>query len=294
VITSKQAARMRHKQKHGKLGAAGKAKLDEYDAARARGDKPPSSSSPTNDQQSAPETVAEAGAVNSPPGAPSSPEGAAPAAEPLPTPEAPPKVKIETASSSSSSSGGAWQDKYRKVLAGASADGREMLCTMLAGQFLAVMDNLATDIRSIPGKQPVIDPKELYPLYVLGFDQLLPDRARLTPGTAAVVGSGAIVAQRVMLHKEITAAQKQDPNIQKWKREQAEAEAKAKAERAERVAKAAEQGIKPVVDAVVVETAEPPSSPASVSLVNMPSSKSTSSPSSPPVNGVAPDGKLLL
>lgn len=175
-------------------------------------------------------------------------------------------------------SGEPWQAKYRKTAASSGGmDGREMLCTFIGSQWRDVLKAMETDL-ALVGVAPVIPADALYSVIVIALDQLLPDKARLTPPIAAAVGTTITTGQRFRHHKKIVEAQKHDPSIQEYKRKAEEAE---KAARAERVAKAEAAGIKSVPTpppAPPVQTASAPVEAAEIKLVNIENSKSIEPP----------------
>lgn len=183
-------------------------------------------------------------------------------------------MKVET--QSAGGSGEAWQAKYKKTAASAGGmDGREMLCTFIGSQWRDALKAMEADL-ALVGVAPVIPADSLYPVIVIALDQLLPDKARLTPPIAAAVATTITTGQRFRHHKKIVEAQKHDPSIQEYKRKAEEAE---KAARAERVAKAAQDGIKSVpADPPPVQTASAPIDPIEPTLGSTPSSKATEPP----------------
>lgn len=264
MITSKQAARLRHKRKSGEtISAKANRELDEYEAMRVNRAAAIVSDA-TSEAGDPPAPAPEVAPPDSPPDVPQA------------APEAPPVVKLETPQTASG--GVSWQDKYKKQMAVAGMDGREALCVFIGSQWVSALEAMEADL-ALVNIEPVIPAKALFPVIVIALDQLLPDRARLTPPIAAAVGSSVTAVQRFKHHKKIVEAQKKDPSIQEYKRKQAE-EAEAKA-RAERVAKAAEAGIKSVPDEPI-KTAEPPPSSPPPSIDHTPSSKPTSSSSDEP------------
>lgn len=212
---------------------------------------------PVKDSQSEPDAATEgaAGKTEDPPSP--DPEPAAPgkSAEPPPPVEAPPRVMpskpIEV------THGADWRAKHRAAV-NFSGDGRQMLCESLADAWADGLGALVDDMRKA-GIEPFakIDPRmpNMKSIAVLAFDELLPEKAKLSPKVGLLVITTATIGKRAYHHKAITAALKNDPATIEWQKKQAEREAADRATHAARAeqAKAAE--------APPVQYAEPPPAP---------------------------------
>lgn len=145
----------------------------------------------------------------------------APSADPSPPPplEAPPKVADEPKAQAASSAPD-WRDKYRKR---GMADGREMLCTFIGERHQEALVALVDDLK-LAKIDPWFDPTDFGGLFILAWDEILPPNFKITPRIAAAAMTTTVVGQRWWNHKKVVAAQKDDPDIQAWKRKQQEKE----------------------------------------------------------------------
>lgn len=120
-----------------------------------------------------------------------------------------------------------WRAKYRR--SGVATDnGREMICTFAADQLLTVLCAMADDLAKA-GVKPVLDPRLQFPpnhpragelamrdMFVLAFDDVLPDRARLTPPVAMAAAATSTTVQRFWHRKRIAEVEKHDPDVQAY------------------------------------------------------------------------------
>jgi hypothetical protein len=245
------AARLRKRVKRG--GKLEGADADWMAAWEAHVASMPKGRPPKTDQQSAPETGAEGGGDKASSAPPDLSAGAAPPpADTTPPLEPPPRV---AAPPPAASAAGDWRDAHRKRV-NMSEDGRQMLCEMLAEQITDGLGALVDEMKRAE-VTPMIDPRLVKSLYVLALDEIMPQRARMTPKLGAVLVTTATVGQRFYHHKKITEALKDDPDVIAWKREQAAREAKEQAQRAANQAEVAKAKEPPPE----VKYAEPPPPP---------------------------------
>lgn len=226
MITSKQAARLRHRlKKDGRLPVEKQRQLDEYEAAkdqpRPTGDPAPQEDRPGGEPQPGPAPDPAAAPASDPvdPG-------------PMPNVEPPPRVadaptpKQEERSKGKAS--GDWRDRWRDHMH-FSGDGRATLCEGFGDAITEGLGALCDEMRKA-GIEPRIDPRVPFvkAMYVLALDELLPERARLTPKIGAAVATVTVIGQRYYYAEQIAEYLKKDPEHQEWLRKQAERE---KAER---------------------------------------------------------------
>jgi len=248
------AANLRRKIKRGKeLTSEERDWLDKreaYVASQPKGRPPGSAADGDNDSQSGSESKPEGGGDNPDQAHPLPSDTPPPAISPPPPLEAAPVVKTNAPASEGSK--GDWRSVHRDRCK-FSDDGRQMLCESLADAWSDALGALVDDMRKAGMEAPLgLDPRipNIKSMAVLAFDELLPDRARLTPKVATIIVTTAVVGKRAMKHKAITEALKTDPETLAWKKKQAEREAR---DQELRAAKAAE--------VKAGETPKPPAEP---------------------------------
>jgi hypothetical protein len=258
------AANLRRKVKRGKeLSADERSWLEGWEArvAAMPPGRPPgsgkSASDDDKDSQSGGESQPEGGGEKPGNGSPSPAEPPPPAnvAADAPPIEPPPPV-AKPAAPQADGKAGDWRAAHRKAI-GFSDDGRQMICEQLAGHLTNGLGALCDDMKKA-GIDPLVDPRVLRSLYVLALDDILPDRAKLTPKVGAALATITVVGQRAYHHKKITEALKDDPDVIAWKKAQAEREAK---EQMARVAHEAEVKAGATVKQEAPKYAEPPEPP---------------------------------
>lgn len=125
-----------------------------------------------------------------------------PAIPPTPFPPAPPLAKpprVSPAFEVVEAKGGDWRDKWRAKAQGA---GREAAVTTVADQAIAILKSMTDACKAI-GIDPILDPESLRPSAVLTFDNLLPERFKLTHEMQFFAGSAMIIGQRFAHRKKI-------------------------------------------------------------------------------------------
>jgi hypothetical protein len=218
---------------------------------------------------------AAAEAANSQPGSESTPGGGGdqtevphvPRTEPSASPppanpdlEAAPRVAPNVAAQDAPSD---WRTPHRNRCK-FSDDGRQMLCESIADAWADGLGALVDDMKKAGMDAPMgLDPRlpNIKSMAVLAFDELLPDRARLTPKVATIIITTAVVGKRAIKHKAITEALKTDPDTIAWKKKQAEREAKEQLERAAHDAEVAAANATPAAPPAQPTHAEPPPPP---------------------------------
>lgn len=168
-------------------------------------------------------------------------------APPPPPIEAPPRVAPVAHHVIASSPTGDWRAKHRAQIQ-FSGDGRQMLCESLAEQWALALGALVDDMAKA-GIAPIagIDPRlpQVKSLATLAFDELLPEKAKLSPKIGLVVVTTATIGKRAYHHKAITEALKKDPATVEWQRKQEEREAADKAAHAARAEQAKQATAQP-------------------------------------------------
>ncbi len=225
MITSKQAARLRDKKRAGKnLTPANERKLADYEAMRARaksGDPAPGDQ-PPGDQP--PGEPAPAG------GEPAPAQDAKPAAPPPPIPDLEPPPAVKDPPRATATTGGDWRDTYRKQIH-FQGDGRQMLCEQIGMSIVEGLSALRSETAKVTTpKTP--DPKLLAGMFILAIDDLLPERARMTPRIGAAVITGGTIVERFYHSKAILEVLKNDPEHIEWLRQQKQREHDEQAARA--------------------------------------------------------------
>lgn len=185
---------------------------------------------PPKDSQSAAETPADGGDgktgndVPQDDAKPADPSPPANATEPPPL-EAPPKVAAVPVAAVA---GADWRDEHRRRTA-FTGDGRKMLCESVADAWATGLGALVDDMVKA-GKAPPLglDPRlpQIKSMAVLAFDELLPERAKLSPKVALLVVTTTTIGARVVHNKAIAEALKDDPDTIAWRKEQEKREAK--------------------------------------------------------------------
>jgi hypothetical protein len=246
VIDSKKAARLRHKVKTGnKLSAANQRALDEYEAARtakAEG-KEPDPAAPESEVKTEKTEIHE-----TPPPVDSAP--------PPPVNEAPPPVPPEPAVKVAGAKSGDWRDKWRAQVS-FSGDGRQMLCEQIGMSIVEGLSALRDETAKVVSpKTP--DPRALAGMFVLAMDDLLPERAKLTPKIGAAVVTIGTVGERYYHADKIAEFMKTDPEHQAWLRKQAERERNEQEQRKAHEAETATPIVTPSGKPTHPEPATPP------------------------------------
>ncbi len=251
MINAKQAARLRHKLKtSGRLHAKGQASLDEYDAMRAGKAQTAAPGEPKPGEV----PVADPGREDPPP---------PPNGEPIPGVEPPPPVAPPPPSSESRSSGGKvgdWRDKWRGQIH-YSGDGRQMLCE---GIGMSLVEGLAAlrDETAKVATPRTPDPRALAGMFVLAMDDLLPERARMTPKVGAALLAAGTIVERYYYAEQIKEFLKTDPEHIAWAKKQAERERTEQEHRAAHNAEAAGAEAPPPPPAQYADPTPPPGAPA--------------------------------
>jgi len=184
---------------------------------------------PPKDQQSAPEMAAD-GADGQPRQSPSDhPSGnpSAPADTPPPPPnvEPPPRVADAPTPPPGAAAGGAskdWRQKWRDQIH-FSGDGRQMLCEGIGNSIVEGLAALREETAKVTTPRTP-DPRALAGMFVLALDELLPERAKMTPKIGASVVTIGTIAERYYHAEAIKEFLKTDPTHQEWLRKQAERE----------------------------------------------------------------------
>jgi hypothetical protein len=265
-VAKDRAARIRAAQREGRpVSETERDFLASWDANKFKVGRPKKPLPPLDDQQPAAEMPAGGGAdrvasspesspTSAPPAEPSGPSNPS-IASPL---EAPPSVAMPRTETSGAGGGGKdWRDKYR-ASGFVVDDGREMLCLQIANAMIGAVDAMNSDMKKA-GIDPILESmgvttRQLLPVYVLAWDEILPAKARMTPKIGMMVTSATVAGQRYYHHKKITAALKTDPETLEWKKKQAEREAREQAQRAANVEAQKSEG-------KVVQFAAPPPPP---------------------------------
>lgn len=207
TITAQQASKIRYELKLGKrkVSPARIAALAEYDRARAAAAPAatPDASGAGDDRPAGePSAAGDEAKASSPTSAPAADPGPLPPPPPPPL-EPPPHVKDPPRAASSPSSGD-WRDAYRKEI-NFSGDGRQMLCEMVGNSWIEALAGLQAETALVVAAQKTPDVKQMRAVFILAVDDLLPDRARMTPKIGAALVSTGVIVERFVHSKKILA-----------------------------------------------------------------------------------------
>jgi len=114
--------------------------------------------------------------------------------EPPPAPPPPPRV--------ASDAGQPTEESVPKKKKAAKDDGRDRAVKMVAGQWIAALKFMSSQIEE-SGGTPVFKVEDLEPHIVTTVDDMLPESVTIKPQHIAAIGTTAIIAQRVMRRKKI-------------------------------------------------------------------------------------------
>lgn len=215
ALTSGQAARIRWEIKSGTKNVSVKrrAALADYDAGvRAEEAKP--------DDAQPDDTAKDAASADRP----------APEPEASPEPDLPPNVEppprvadapVNVAGAKAGTTGD-WRDKHRAAI-NFAGDGRQMLCEAVGKSLTAALGALFDETSKVTSPK-VPDPRLFESMFILALDDVLPDRAKLTPKVGAAVVMTATLVERGWHAKKIAEYLKTSPDHQAWLKKQAERE----------------------------------------------------------------------
>jgi len=132
---------------------------------------------------------------------------------------------------------GDWRDKWRAQIH-YSGDGRQMLCESIGSSIVEGLGALRDETSKVTTpKTP--DPRAMAGLFILALDELLPERAKLTPKIGAAALMVGTIGERYYHAKKIEEFLKTDPDHREWLRKQAERERAEQTQRAQHEAEVA-------------------------------------------------------